>query len=325
MYNFFLGELLMRLECEDFERFEQAAQFHVRYTGAEANAAVAMCSLGAREVYLVSAVPENAIGRSCLNELHKYGPDVSLVRRAKGRLGLFFLETGMALRPSQVIYDRRGSVFAELPAEAYDLPGLFRSHPAPGWLHLSGTLPALSNNGRELAFLAVREAKRAGYTVSLDLNYRSSLWSEAEAGETFRLLVAESDVLIANAAVATDFLETPEEELCVRFSLRCAFLSRRGETDASQTKFGGSLLRPDGGRVDTPMHTFPVLDRVGGGDAFAGAAIYALQQEEWQDLYRIRFATACGALKHATRGDFSLSTRSEVESLLSADTLAIRR
>lgn len=327
MYSFFLGELLMRLECENFERFEQAGRFQVRYTGAEANAAVAMCSLGAREVFLLSAVPDHPLGRCCLEELRKYGPDTSLVRLGapKGRLGLFFLETGTSLRPSQVIYDRAGSVFAELPFEAYDFAGLFRRHPAPGWLHFSGTLPALSANCRELAFRVVREAKRAGYTVSFDLNYRSALWSEAEAAEVFRQLAQEADVLIANADVATAFLETPEEELCRRYDLRCAALTRRREIEASLAEFGGTLLRPEGVRFDTPMHRFSVLDRVGGGDAFAGAMIYALEQESWQDDFRLRFATACGALKHATRGDFSFSTRAEVESLLAGTCLSIRR
>lgn len=111
MRTYFLGALLMRLECENLERFEQAEHFRIRYTGAEANAAIAMCSLGAENVFLLSAVPDNPLGRSCLGELRRYGPDTSLVRRVPGggRLGLFFLETGTSLRPSQVVYDRANS------------------------------------------------------------------------------------------------------------------------------------------------------------------------------------------------------------------------
>lgn len=327
MRTYFLGELLMRLECENLERFEQAEHFRIRYTGAEANAAIAMCSLGAENVFLLSAVPDNPLGRSCLGELRRYGPDTSLVRRVPGggRLGLFFLETGTSLRPSQVVYDRANSVFAGCPAEQYGFAEIFRNSPGGGWLHFSGTLPALSPVCREVALEAVREAKAAGFTVSFDLNYRSALWSAAEAGEMFRLLARDADVLISNAGVAESFLETPEAELCGRFGFRAAALTRRGEEDGSHTSFGGTLYRPDGSRSDAPLTSFAVLDRVGGGDAFAGGMIHALQQEDWTDEYRIRFAAACGALKHATRGDFSLSTKKDVESLLSGGSLAIRR
>lgn len=327
MHTWFFGELLMRLECENSDRLEQTEHFHVRYTGAEANAAVAMCSLGAENIHLLSAVPENPIGRSCLDALRKYGPDTAHVLRIPGdsRLGLFFLETGVSLRPSQVVYDRKHSAFAETPFDAYHVNALFRTFSAPGWLHLSGTLPALNECCRESAFQIIRAAKKANYTVSFDLNYRAALWSESDAQTCFRELVKDIDVLIANAGVAESFLETPEAELCRRFGFTAAALTRREDCDASHTGFGGTLYRQNGRRFDVPMRRFAVLDRIGGGDAFAGAMIYALQQPEWTDERRIRFATACGMLKHATRGDFSLSTRAEVDALLAGNSLAVKR
>ena len=183
----------MRLECENSDRLEQTEHFHVRYTGAEANAAIAMCSLGAENIHLLSAVPENPIGRSCLDALRKYGPDTAHVLRIPGdsRLGLFFLETGVSLRPSQVVYDRKYSAFAETPFDAYHVNALFRTFSAPGWLHLSGTLPALNECCRESAFQIIRAAKKANYTVSFDLNYRAALWSESDAQTCFRELVKD--------------------------------------------------------------------------------------------------------------------------------------
>ena len=101
----------MRLDCGNSDRFEQTDRFRIRYTGAEANAAIAMSRLGAENVHLLSAVPDNPLGENCLRELGKFGPDAShVLRRAEGRLGLFFLETGASLRPSRIIYDRAGSV-----------------------------------------------------------------------------------------------------------------------------------------------------------------------------------------------------------------------
>lgn len=317
----------MRLECEDLEHFSQAERFRIRYTGAEANAALAMCALGAENIYLLSAVPDHPLGHSCLGEMRKYGADTSLVKlgSSQGRLGLFFLETGSALRPSQIIYDRKNSIFAETSAEEFDFPGIFKRFPAPGWLHFSGTFPALSPTAKESCFAMVRSAKEAGYTISFDLNYRSALWTAAEAEETFCALAEYTDVLISNLQVAETFLKTPADELCSRFGFQCVAYSLRKEEGAGHTGFGGGLLRADGQRIEEPIRSFPVLDRVGGGDAFAGGMIYALQQPDWQDEYRLRFAVGCGILKHATRGDFSLSTRQNIESLLAGDSLAIRR
>ena len=324
MKYFFAGELLMRLDCENLDRFEQADHFRCRYTGAEANAAIALCSLGEDEVELISAVPDHAIGRSCLNFLRQFGPGVRHVLHRPGRLGVMFLETGAHLRPSQVIYDRGGSVFAQTPYEAYDFQALFGSC-AGAHLHFSGTLPALSSVTRLMAEKMVQDARRCGLTVSMDLNYRSALWSADEAKACFQSLAENVDILISNAEVAEAFLETPESELCRKYHFKAAALTRRQEPDASHTAFGGTLYMADGSRADAPERTFSVLDRVGGGDAFAGGILYALNRSDWDSARKIDFAAACGALKHATRGDFSLSTFDEVEALRCGEKLSIKR
>lgn len=324
MTTWFAGELLMRLACENADRFEQAERFRVRYTGAEANAAVAMCSLGAADVELLSAVPDDALGRSCLAGLRRYGPGVSHVIAAPGRLGIFYLETGAHLRPSQCIYDRAGSVFAVTPFEDYGAEKLFAASPG-GWLHLSGTMSALSPNCRMLARKLVSAAKAAGLTVSFDLNYRARLWGKEEARASFRELMPGTDVLIANEGVAEEFLDAPAAELCGKYGLLAACLTNRRDIDAARTVFGARIYRPGGATAEAPSREFGVVDRVGGGDAFAGAMIWALQKKEWNDVRRIAFATACGVLKHETRGDFSLSTREEVEAFLAGGEAAIRR
>ena len=324
MKTWFAGELLMRLECENQERFGQAEHFRVRYTGAEANAAVAMASVGAKKLGLISAVPDNPIGESCLASFKHFGIDTShvVMRDPGGRLGLFFLETGAGLRPSQVVYDRAGSVFSQTPAEDYKLSELFS---ASDWIHLSGTLPALSPVTLDLTKQLIAAAKQAGATVSFDLNYRSKLWAADEAAKVFKQITEQIDVLIANASVAESFLGVRENQLCSRYSLKCAALTRRGAESANSTTFGGSLYRNDGSFHDVRPIEIPVTDRIGGGDAFAGGMIFALQQQDWDDEKRIRFAVACGALKHSIRGDFSLSTREEIESCARGESFAVRR
>ncbi|HNX05802.1 MAG TPA: sugar kinase [Opitutales bacterium] len=273
---------------------------------------------------MLSAVPDDAIGRSCLAGLRRFGPGVSHVVASPGRLGTFYLETGAHLRPSQCIYDRAGSVFAETPFEAYGAEKLFAASPG-GWLHLSGTMSALSPNCRTLARRLVSAAKAAGLTVSFDLNYRARLWGKEEARAAFRELVPVTDVLIANEGVAEDFLGAPAADLCGKYGLLAACLTNRRDIDASRTVFGARMFRPGGTAVEASAREFGVLDRVGGGDAFAGAMIWTLQQKEWDDARRIAFAAACGVLKHETHGDFSLSTREEVEAFLAGGDAAIRR
>ena len=325
MQTFFAGELLMRLECEALNCFEQADHFKVRYTGAEANAAIAMAKLGAKNVFLISAVPDNPLGRACLGEICKHGVHTNLVLRgpATGRLGLFFLETGYGMRPSKVVYDRRDSVFSQMPASAYDFKKIFQNQ-EKSWLHISGTLPALSENCLDLTMKIINAAKSFGITVSFDLNYRAALWSKSEAEKIFKIITTQCDVLIANAGVAEDFLDTPENELCSAFDLQYAALSRRIETDASSGSFGASLYCLDGSAYHAPVRSFPVLDRVGGGDAFAGGMIFALQQD-WEDSYRINFAAACGVLKHFYRGDFTFANQEDVSAVINNKDLNIRR
>ena len=324
MKTWFAGELLMRLECENQERFGQDGRFRIRYTGAEANAAAAMAALGATELALISAVPDNPIGRSCLASFRALDIDTShvLKRDPAGRLGLFFLETGAGLRPSQVVYDRAGSVFSQTPAEAYQLDGLFS---ASDWVHFSGTMPALGPAPLKLARELIRAAKRAGATVSFDLNYRAKLWREEEAAKLFCEIAQEIDVLIGNLSVAEHFLGGRADQLCERYHLKCAALTLRGAESADSTEFGGALYRDDGSHCEVAPARIPVTDRIGGGDAFAGAMIYALEQPEWDDAQRVRFAVACGALKHSIRGDFSLSTREEVEACARGESFAVKR
>lgn len=217
--------------------------------------------------------------------------------------------------------DRAGSVFSQTPAEDYKLSELFS---ASDWVHLSGTLPALSPVTLDLTKQLIAAAKQAGATVSFDLNYRLKLWAADEAAKVFKQITEQINVLIANASVAESFLGVRENQLCSSYSLKYAALTRRGAESANSTTFGGSLYRNDGSFHDVRPIEIPVTDRIGGGDAFAGGMIFALQQD-WDDEKRIRFAVACGALKHSIRGDFSLSTREEIESCARGESFAVRR
>ena len=188
------GDLLLRLNPPGYERLVQASVFEARYTGAEANVAAILSSLGVT-ASVVSKVPDDEIGQACINYLRRFGIDTRHVARGGPRLGLFYLEAGAAQRPSKVIYDRVGSSFAQLSGRDFDWDRILSG---ASWFHFSGTAPALG----EGVVLALEEglirAKSLGLTVSCDLNYRARLWSPDEARAVLSRLMEYVDVLIGN-------------------------------------------------------------------------------------------------------------------------------
>lgn len=108
-------------------------------------------------------------------------------------MGLYYLEEGVSVRPSQVIYDRGSSAFAEYDYKDVDFENILKDY---DWLHLSGITPALSYNCRRLIDKAIKAAKKLGLTVSFDPNFRSTLWSFETARDVLSRYLPYVDVLI---------------------------------------------------------------------------------------------------------------------------------
>ena len=190
----FFGELLMRLATKRYERFVQAREFEVGYTGAEANAAVSLAHYGLR-ASLVSVVPDTEIGEACVNYIRQFGVNTDFVLRGGKRLGTFYLETGASQRPSKVIYDRAGSSITELTPGKVNWDAVFAGKQ---WFHWSGTAPALSDSMAATTREACQAARNYGLTVSCDLNYRRKLWPPEKARAVMTGLMQYVDVLIGN-------------------------------------------------------------------------------------------------------------------------------
>ena len=319
--TFFLGEMLMRLECPDHTRFSQAANFKIHYTGAELNSAVAMRHLGSGELYLITAVPDTALGDAALNTANHWGIHTGFSIRKPGRLGTFYLEQGFDSRPSAVIYDRSGSVFAESDYDDY----AFEEILTPGtWLYVSGTLPALTPEKAEFTKQVFRMAKSQNCTVCMDLNYRSALWSWERASAVFTELLEYVDILTGSESLTEAMFGVPANQLCRTFSLRCAGLTRRREPDAALNICSGALYFPDGTHYESREFSCHMLDRIGGGDAFSGGLLHGLQNQ-FDPQKTIDFAVGALVLKQTNPGDFGLSTAAEVEALLSNEHIAVKR
>ncbi|WP_231578021.1 sugar kinase [Thermorudis peleae] len=311
------GETMIRLSPPLGERLETATRLDVRIGGTESNVAVALARLR-HPVAWCSALPDNPLGRRIAAELRWHGVDVSLVHWVEGgRVGVYYLDVGIAPRPTQVLYDRAGSAVATIDPTCID-PTIVRY---ARWLHLTGITPALSPNCRAIAHALVEAAQQAEIPLCFDVNYRSLLWSPEEAAETLAPFCASATVLICGRADAETLwgLHGAPEEVLVglvqRFHAPITLLTL-GD--------GGVLAEANGQRYHVPALPATVIDRIGAGDAFTAGVLHGLLERV--DLAQaLRYGVALAALKITMNGDLALITRHELEAALRGTARAVVR
>jgi len=349
------GEIMARLAAPGFKRFQQCmpGSLDVTFAGAEASVAASIAYLGGESAF-VTALPRHALADACVADLRSLGVDTSrIVRTESGRLGLYFLETGANQRPGNVIYDREGSAASVTPASAYPWGEIFAG---AGWFVISGITPAISRNAAEVTRVALRQARERKIPVVLDLNFRSKLW-RWESGTSPRELAARTlgelmpyvSVFVGGPEDAVELLGlsgargTSDWEQAVARQLvrhypqlnRVALTLREGISSSHQN-WAGMLYDAATNQADfapikqgklQPYPITDVVDRLGGGDAFTAALLYALDTPEWAANSRaIAFAVAASCLAHSIEGDYNYCRREEVEALLAgAETGRVNR
>lgn len=311
---------MLRLTTPGCQRFLQAEHLEITPGGAEANVAVLVARLGGRAEF-VTRLPAHDLGQRAVDELRRHGVGVRHIGRGGERIGLYFLEQGASQRPGRVIYDRAHSAFSEARAGEFDWAAIVSG---ARWFHFSGITPALSESAAALTAEACTAAKAAGLRVSFDLNYRAKLWSRERAGEVLAPLMRHVDLCVTSLEEARGIfgIEVPEsgereriaaEKLCERFGFsQVALTMRRGET-AERTEWG-AILSAEGRAWFSPRHDVAVVDRVGAGDTFTGALIFATLRGDAPQR-ALDFAVAASALQHTIPGDFPLLALDEVEAL----------
>jgi len=323
------GEIMMRLGTKRCERFVQAKEFDVLYTGAETNVCVSLANFGVGSS-IVSKIPSNEIGQACINHVRSFGVNTDHILRSGSRLGLFYLETGASQRPSKVIYDRAGSAVTELKPGELEWGKIFKGK---NWFHFTGITPALADNVADVTEEACITAKKLGLTISCDLNYRRKLWSREKAERVMTKLMEFVDVLVCNEEdaemvfgikakgvdVTTGRLDVEgykqvAQQLHKQFNFKYVAITLRESISATINNWSGLLY--DGNRYyHSKRYEMYVVDRVGGGDSFTGGLIYGLITEmDTQDV--IEFAAAASCLKHSIYGDFNLVSLEEVKTLM---------
>jgi 2-dehydro-3-deoxygluconokinase len=326
------GEIMVRLAPPGFERFLQSPQFVATFGGGEANVAVAVAGFGGRSRYVTVLPPNNPIVDAFIAEMRRFDVDASCIVRAKGRFGIYFVEPGANQRPSKVVYDRDHSAIALARPGDVDWSKCFDG---AAWFHTTGITPALSQSAADLALEAARAAKQKGLTVSVDLNYRKNLWKYGKAPtEIMPELVASSDYVIANeedvqAALGIEaavdvhsgrldreqYRALTEKVLAAYPNLKGIAITLRESHSASHNGWSACFNNRAAFLLSRHYDITHIVDRVGGGDCFAGGLIFGLlclgsPQEA------LEFAVAASCLKHSIPGDFSRFTRAEVDALV---------
>ena len=328
------GEIMLRLKAPGGERLLQSQLLEATFGGGEANVAVSLANYGMDAAFL-TVLPQNALGDACLGELRRFNVDTSKILRGPGRMGIYYLEAGANQLPSKVIYDRAGSSIALAGPGMIDWCKAFADIE---WFHITGITPAISESLMLLALESVEEARQRGITVSCDLNYRKNLWKYGKsAPEVMCRLAAKADVLIANEedvqkslGITADVdVESGEIDRNKYEILSCKVLEAypnvkkiaitlRESRSADMNGWSACLNNRQEFLVSKHYDINDIIDRVGGGDSFAGGLIYGLSHYQ-TDREALEFAAAASCLKHSILGDFNRVSVDDVEKLVGGD------
>jgi 2-dehydro-3-deoxygluconokinase len=327
------GEIMLRLKSPGHERLFQSPSLEATFGGGEGNVAVSLSKFG-EEAHFITALPDNDLGLHCTEELRKHGVLTDGITYVKdSRLGIYYIETGACQRPSKVVYDRANSAFTETTDYAFE-----KTMKGATWFHISGISPAASQIAADSSLAAIKAAKKAGATVSIDLNFRKKLWKYGkEAPEVMRELTKHVDVIIANeediqkclgiscdsdvtsGELDVSSYEKLAQEVKKQFpNVKTVAITLRESQSADHNDWSAVISGEQGFFHSRKYEIKNIIDRVGGGDSFSAGIIYGLTHYDSEET-ALNFAVAASALKHTIPGDFNLTSLSEVQALMGGD------
>ena len=325
-----IGEIMLRLTPPNYEKIRMATSFEASYGGSEANIALALANLGIDSTFF-SVVPNNSIGKSAIrmlrsNDVHCTPVILSTPEETPTRrLGTYYLETGYGIRPSKVTYDRKHSAISEYDLTKVDLDKLFDGY---DWLHLSGITPAIGPSCRDFILRCLKAAKEKGLTVSFDGNFRSRMWTWEEARDYCTECLPYVDVLLGiepyhlwrdeadhskgdwKDGIPMQPSYEQQDEIFGHFlerypNLKCIARHVRYAHSGSENSLK-AFMWYQGHTFESKLFTFNILDRVGGGDAFASGLIYAMMHH-YRPMDMVNFAVASSVIKHTIHGDANIT------------------
>ena len=325
---------MLRLTPTNFQRVIQAEEFEATYAGGEANVVCSLSMFG-HDTKLITKLPSNVLGDKVIRAMNSFGVDTKDIVRGNGRLGIYFLEQGHGVRNSNVIYDREYSAISMATKEDFNFDEMLEGVKL---IHISGVTPALSSNLYDISLELIKTANKKGILVSYDSNYRSKLWSLEEARKFMLEVLPLVDIVFLGVLDFINILEykAHEEknfeakltdlykELFEKYqNLKYAACTKRTVNSVNNNSLQGFFF--DGEKLNSSrVHTFDILDRVGGGDAFTAGILHGILNE--MDYSQVaEFATCASALKHSIRGDINMVDLAQVETLMNCGIENINR
>lgn len=325
---------MLRLKAPGHERFFQSPMLEATFGGGEANVAASLANYGMDAAFL-TVLPKNAIADECVKELRRFGVDTGRIVRGAGRMGIYYLEGGANQLPSKVVYDREYSAIAMAKPGDISWDKAFED---VEWFHITGITPAISESAMQLSLDAMKEAKKRNITVSCDLNYRKKLWQYGvRAAQVMREIAKYVDVAIANEEdvqksleITTDvnvesgeldrskYRDLGSKVLAAYPNMKMIAITLRESKTADSNGWAACLNDGEHFYESKRYMISDIIDRVGGGDSFAGGLIYGLNHYE-DKQQALEFAVAASCLKHSIIGDFNRVGVSDVETIMGGD------
>ena len=336
------GEIMLRISpCDKGEKIISATNFRIEPGGSESNVAIALSNLG-NKVCFLTKLPDNPLGSKILKHLRSFNVDTSFVTQGDVRLGVYWTENGVSVRPSNVVYDRELSAFSSMEFKEInsDIFG-----PDIKWFHVSGITPAISEKTCDL-LMEILNSLSVETKVSVDLNFRGKLWnwlrddSEKNVHKIMRDICTRAYLITGNETDFQDTLgydldsdgqysEIGERAFQEFKNLKYIGISHRLSYSASVNTWSGFLFCKMEGIIKTfssrKYELTDIVDRVGTGDSFTAGIIHGLLNcgNDFQRV--IDLAAAISALNHTTRGDASGFNIEEVEQVMKSSSGRIIR
>jgi 2-dehydro-3-deoxygluconokinase len=246
-------------------------------------------------------------------------------------MGLYFLTPGAVQRPADIVYDRTGSAFANAPHNAITWTTALEG---AEWLHVSGITPAVSATAGEAALSAIKAAVGSGVKVCFDGNYRSKLWeARGETGATILrqmlehatlAFIDERDIALILGRDAGDRQTAAKAAFDAFPRLQLIAATTRKTHGVNDYSLGATLATRSHTHRLEPIELPGVVDRIGGGDAFAAGFLYG-HLTGMKDAEALAFALHAAAAKHGQVGDASHASAADVLALMTGGGLDVKR
>ena len=339
------GEAMVRFSPLHNARLEQASDLHLAIAAAELNVAVNTSRLGMKTAW-VSKLVDTWSGHYIINKGREQGVDMSMVKLVpfdgvgRVRNGLCFVEIGIGPRPNRQIYDRGHSAISSADPAEFDWNAILQK---TKWFHTTGITTALSDNGIEMALASLKTAKELGVRTSFDLNFRSTMWRAEKAQATMKKIMPYVDVLIGNEEDFEKMLGITAEvgkgytridpKSYQRVAEKAVAMYPNVEVVGTTLRDAKTGLLNDWQTVmlfkgrfyqSRKYENLEIVDRTGGGDSFASALIYNINQGR-DPQESIEFSAAYSALCHGFLGDWNWAYKEEAEKVMKGESVRVIR